>query len=165
LPPTTEQVSTLCNACTSNSAEYCFYAVVVLDYCIQDEDWAASQKSGCFCGGCDRRSIYDDPFIAAYLDDLLKNIRTQVLLQLIKPYTCIGLPSIAAQLNIPETEVEFLCVSLILDNRIVGKIDQVTPCKNSHATISCSVQRMGQVAVTRWPCILATMVFCGVQSF
>jgi COP9 signalosome complex subunit 2 len=29
----------------------------------------------------------DDPFIQAYVEDLLRKIRTQVLLKLIKPYT------------------------------------------------------------------------------
>ncbi len=39
-----------------------------------------------------RTSIMDDPFIRDYIEDLLKNIRTQVLLKLIKPYTRIRLP-------------------------------------------------------------------------
>lgn len=69
----------------------------------------------------------DDPFILNYIDDLLKNIRTQVVIKLIEPYTCIGMPFISKQLNIPAGEVEQLLVSLILDNRIEGHIDQVPP--------------------------------------
>ncbi|KAL8095152.1 hypothetical protein AgCh_036559 [Apium graveolens] len=53
-----------------------------------------------------RRTIMDDPFIRNYIEDLLKNIRTQ-------------------ELNVPEGDVEQLLVSLILDNRIQGHIDQV----------------------------------------
>ncbi|KAK9170601.1 hypothetical protein Syun_002741 [Stephania yunnanensis] len=72
-----------------------------------------------------RRTIMDDPFIRNYIEDLLKNIRTQVLLKLIKPYTRIRIPFISKELNVPENDVEQLLVSLILDNRIHGHIDQV----------------------------------------
>lgn len=87
-----------------------------------------------------------DSFIRTYIDDVLKNIRTQVLIKLIKPYTRIDISFISKvsffnlqikawvdqlfflklqQLNVPEDEVEELLVGLILDERILGKIDQV----------------------------------------
>eukprot|EP00252_Welwitschia_mirabilis_P014702 TRINITY_DN3245_c0_g1_i2.p1 TRINITY_DN3245_c0_g1~~TRINITY_DN3245_c0_g1_i2.p1 ORF type:complete len:442 (+),score=83.74 TRINITY_DN3245_c0_g1_i2:232-1557(+) len=72
-----------------------------------------------------RRTIMDDPFVRNYIEDLLKNIRTQVLLKLIKPYTRIRIPFISKELNVPEKDVEQLLVSLILDNRVHGHIDQV----------------------------------------
>ncbi|KAL0419474.1 UNVERIFIED_CONTAM: COP9 signalosome complex subunit [Sesamum radiatum] len=72
-----------------------------------------------------RRTIMDDPFIRNYIEDLLKNVRTQVLLKLIKPYTRIRIPFISKELNVPEKDVEELLVSLILDNRVHGHIDQV----------------------------------------
>ncbi|CAK0735525.1 COP9/signalosome complex subunit Csn2 [Coccomyxa viridis] len=72
-----------------------------------------------------KRTIYDDPFIRNYIEDLLKNIRTQVVLKLIQPYTRIRIPFVSQQLNIPEADVEQLLVMLILDNRINGHIDQV----------------------------------------
>ncbi|KAK8952846.1 COP9 signalosome complex subunit 2 [Platanthera guangdongensis] len=72
-----------------------------------------------------RKTIMDDPFIRNYIEDLLKKIRTQVLLKLIKPYTRIRIPFISEELNVPEKDVEHLLVSLILDNRIQGHIDQV----------------------------------------
>lgn len=50
---------------------------------------------------------------------------SQVLLKLIQPYTRVRLPFISDKLNIPEKDVEQLLVSLILDNRISGYIDQV----------------------------------------
>ena len=37
----------------------------------------------------------DDLFIRTYIDDVLKNIRTQVLIRLIKPYTRIEIPFIS----------------------------------------------------------------------
>ena len=52
-------------------------------------------------------------------------MRHQVLVQTIKPYTRIKIPSIARELNIPEEDVESLLVSLILDKAIVAHIDQV----------------------------------------
>lgn len=49
----------------------------------------------------------------------------QVLLKLIQPYTRVRLPFISHALHIPEGDVERLLVSLILDNRIEGYVDQV----------------------------------------
>ncbi|KAG9157022.1 hypothetical protein Leryth_009054 [Lithospermum erythrorhizon] len=43
-----------------------------------------------------------------YIEDLLKNVRTQVLLKLIKPYTRIRIPFISKELNVPEKDVEDL---------------------------------------------------------
>eukprot|EP00741_Cyanophora_paradoxa_P022159 tig00021435_g21391.t1 len=79
-----------------------------------------------------RRTIMDDPFIRQYIEDLLRNIRTQVLLKLIKPYTRIRIPFISKELNIPEADVESLLVALILDNRISGCIDQVNQLLELH---------------------------------
>lgn len=49
----------------------------------------------------------------------------QVLLKLIQPYTRVTIPFVSQKLNIPVKDVEALLVSLILDKRIVGHIDQV----------------------------------------
>ena len=54
-----------------------------------------------------------------------ENHTLQVVLKLIQPYTRIRIPFVSQQLNIPEHDVEQLLVSLILDNRITGHIDQV----------------------------------------
>lgn len=72
-----------------------------------------------------RQTIMEDPFIRNYVEDLLKKIRTQVLLKLIQPYTRVRIPFISQRLNIPERDVEQLLVTLILDGRISGYIDQV----------------------------------------
>ncbi|KAI8890880.1 PCI-domain-containing protein [Backusella circina FSU 941] len=72
-----------------------------------------------------QQSIMGDPFIRTYIDDVLRNIRTQVLIKLIKPYTRIKIEFISKQLNIPVEDVEELLVSLILDEKILGRIDQV----------------------------------------
>lgn len=70
-------------------------------------------------------TIMDDPFIRTYIDEVLKGLRTQYLLDLIQPYTRIGLEFLAQQLNIATHEVEELIMTLILDGRISGRIDQV----------------------------------------
>ncbi|KAJ3370502.1 COP9 signalosome complex subunit 2 [Allomyces arbusculus] len=72
-----------------------------------------------------RRSIMDDPFIREYLDDVLRTIRSQVLIKLIRPYTRIRLQYVADHLNISVADVTDLLVTLLLDKKIVGKIDQV----------------------------------------
>jgi COP9 signalosome complex subunit 2 len=72
-----------------------------------------------------RKTILDDQFIKDYITPLLKTIRTQVLLEKCKPYTRIRVPFIAKELNISDDEAEQLIVGLILDNRLVGVIDQV----------------------------------------
>jgi len=71
------------------------------------------------------RSVMGDAFIRGYIEDLLKNIRTQVLLQIITPYTRIRIAFIADELNITAPEVEQLLVALILDGQIDGHIDQM----------------------------------------
>ncbi|RKP10241.1 PCI domain-containing protein [Thamnocephalis sphaerospora] len=73
-----------------------------------------------------KESIMGDPFIEEYIADVLRTIRTQVLLELIRPYTRIDIGSIAQQLNITSNEVEELLIGLVLDGKIDGRIDQVS---------------------------------------
>jgi len=70
-------------------------------------------------------TIMNDPFICTYMDDVIKNIRSQVLIRLIKPYTRIKLSFASKKLNITPQEVEELLIDLILDEKINGYIDQI----------------------------------------
>ncbi|KAK6908306.1 hypothetical protein I203_102307 [Kwoniella mangroviensis CBS 8507] len=72
-----------------------------------------------------RATITGDPFINYFVDDLLRSLRTQYIIDIIKPYTRMELSSLAKTLVIARGEVESLVVSLILDGKIKGKIDQV----------------------------------------
>jgi len=72
-----------------------------------------------------RTTIMEDTFIREHIEDLLKNIRTQVLIKLIRPYTRIQISFISGELNIESSDVENLLVSCILDATISGRIDQV----------------------------------------
>lgn len=47
-----------------------------------------------------RASIMQDPFIREHIEDLLRNVRTQVLCKLIKPYTKIRIPFISQVQNL-----------------------------------------------------------------
>lgn len=71
---------------------------------------------------------------------LLRNIRTKVLMKLIKPSsTRIHILFISKELNIDASEVEDLLVSCIQNNTINGKIDrvnQVLELKNGNACSS-----------------------------
>lgn len=58
------------------------------------------------------------PYTFPFLADLLKNIRTEVLIKLIKPYSRVRIPFISEQLKIPEADVEALLVSCILDQYV-----------------------------------------------
>ena len=42
-----------------------------------------------------RATIMDDPFIRGYIGDLLRSLRTQYLIDLIKPYTRLELSFLA----------------------------------------------------------------------
>ncbi|XP_051919366.1 COP9 signalosome complex subunit 2 isoform X2 [Hippocampus zosterae] len=44
-------------------------------------------------------NIMDDPFIREHIEELLRNIRTQVLIKLIKPYTRIHIPFISKRIR------------------------------------------------------------------
>jgi len=70
--------------------------------------------------------IMDDEFVREHVADLLRTIRTQVIMRTIGPYTKIRLSKISKSLNgIPVEDVESLLVSLILDGKLNGRIDQV----------------------------------------
>ncbi|KAF8665477.1 hypothetical protein AX16_000495 [Volvariella volvacea WC 439] len=71
-------------------------------------------------------TIMDDPFIRSYIGELLRSLRTQYLIDLIKPYTRLELSFLAKQLNVEADEVEELLVGLILEGKVEGRIDQVT---------------------------------------
>jgi len=95
-----------------------------------------------------RQNIMEDPFIREHIEDLLRNIRTQVLIKLIKPYTRIQIPFISKELNIDALEVENLLVSCILDSSVQGRIDQV------HQVLELENERAGSgarfQAVSKW---------------
>jgi len=67
--------------------------------------------------------ILSDAFIRTHLQDLLRNIRLQVLQNIIKPYHCVSLAFLAKEINVAAEEVVSLLVQLILDEKISARID------------------------------------------
>lgn len=64
------------------------------------------------------QTIMDDPFIRNYIDEVLKNIRTQVLIRLIQPYTRIEIPFVS----------KVIAKSLVtFKTRILGIFNWYTP--------------------------------------
>ncbi|XP_031334594.1 COP9 signalosome complex subunit 2-like [Photinus pyralis] len=72
-----------------------------------------------------KKTLLDDSFIGEHIEDLIKSVRTQVLLSLIKPYRKIKLKFISDELKIPDDDTENLIALCILDGLIQGRIDQV----------------------------------------
>ena len=72
-----------------------------------------------------QNAIMGDPFIREHIEELLNRFRSEVLVNLIKPYTRMDISYAAKELNIEEHELESLLISLIIDGRIHGKIDQI----------------------------------------
>jgi len=72
-----------------------------------------------------RHSILNDDFFADHFTDLLSTTRKTVLCNILRPYTHVHIHYLSTQLNIPKEDVEQLLVSLILDGKLSGKIDQV----------------------------------------
>lgn len=71
-------------------------------------------------------TLMGDDFCREHMQDLLRTIRRQVLSSVIRPYTRISLSALAMELNgISVEDVESLLISLILDEKLDGEIDQV----------------------------------------
>ena len=69
--------------------------------------------------------ILDDPFINQYLDDLLRNIRLNVIIARVKPYKTVSLDFLSRELNLSKEDICGLLSELILEERIKGEIDQL----------------------------------------
>lgn len=67
--------------------------------------------------------ILSDAFIRTYLQDLLRNIRLQVLQNIIMPYRRVSLQFLAKEINVNSEEIVSLLVHLILDDKIAARID------------------------------------------
>jgi len=95
-----------------------------------------------------RSTIMDDAFIRLYIGELLRSLRTQYLIDLIKPYTRLELSFLAQQLNVDKDEVEELLIGLILDGKVEGRIDQVT--MRLELDKQQSLEKRRYAALERW---------------
>ncbi|KAH9943987.1 PCI-domain-containing protein [Epithele typhae] len=95
-----------------------------------------------------KATIMDDAFIKSYIGELLRSLRTQYLIDLIKPYTRLELSFLARQLNVDTDMVEELLIGLILEGRIEGRIDQVGMLLELESKQSLQKKRYG--ALEKW---------------
>src|SRR5690606_31786310 len=65
-----------------------------------------------------------DPFIREHIDEVTRNVRTEALTKLIKPYNRFTLDFLAKHLRISVPEVQEILSFLILDKKFRGKINQ-----------------------------------------
>lgn len=70
-------------------------------------------------------AILGDTFIREHVEELVNRFRSQVLLELIAPYKRIEIAFAARELNIESRELEELLISLIIDGKVDGQIDQL----------------------------------------
>eukprot|EP00698_Gefionella_okellyi_P003734 TRINITY_DN13478_c0_g1_i1.p1 TRINITY_DN13478_c0_g1~~TRINITY_DN13478_c0_g1_i1.p1 ORF type:complete len:459 (+),score=134.67 TRINITY_DN13478_c0_g1_i1:69-1379(+) len=66
-----------------------------------------------------------DPFMESFVPALYVNVRTQMLLKVIQPYTTVRIDFLAKALQVSAADVESMLVSLVLDCRVDGRIDQI----------------------------------------
>ncbi|KAI6171510.1 COP9 signalosome complex subunit 2 [Aphelenchoides bicaudatus] len=72
-----------------------------------------------------QESVMGDQFIRENLEELLSNVRIQVLLDIIRPYTRIRIDYLTTKLKIKESELNRLLIEIIQDGKINLKIDHV----------------------------------------
>eukprot|EP01028_Stygiella_incarcerata_P007864 TRINITY_DN3291_c0_g1_i1.p1 TRINITY_DN3291_c0_g1~~TRINITY_DN3291_c0_g1_i1.p1 ORF type:complete len:446 (+),score=130.49 TRINITY_DN3291_c0_g1_i1:190-1527(+) len=73
-----------------------------------------------------QKMFSEDKFLETHIQELLLNIRKQFLVKAILPYRRIRIKSLCERVHIPNMAViEDVLVSLILDGKVLGRIDQV----------------------------------------
>ncbi|EIW64056.1 PCI-domain-containing protein [Trametes versicolor FP-101664 SS1] len=97
-----------------------------------------------------KATIMDDSFIKQYIGELLRSLRTQYLIDLIKPYTRLELAFLAKQLNVENEEVEELLIGLILEGKVEGRIDQVA----MRLELEPNLQKKRYSALDKWSAAL-----------
>lgn len=72
-----------------------------------------------------KEELMGDPFIFEHIEELLKHVRSDVLIRFFGPYSRLKLTSLAEELGISYEETENFLVSCILDDFIRARIDQI----------------------------------------
>eukprot|EP00158_Paraphelidium_tribonemae_P003297 Partr_v1_DN26027_c0_g1_i4_m501 putative cop9 signalosome complex subunit len=112
-----------------------------------------------------KATIMDDSFIRMYIEDVLKNIRTQVLIKLVKSYSSVSIQFLASQLgvNVAVDEVEELLKGLILNEDINGTIDQPAGLLYLHlAKDDDKEARLS--ALENWTTALESLIACSIPT-
>lgn len=70
------------------------------------------------------QDVTDDPFIAENIEEVSRAMRTKGVLKLVSPYTRFTFAFVSKRLKISEQEAQDIIGHLILDGKLVAKIDQ-----------------------------------------
>ena len=70
-------------------------------------------------------NLLGDPFIAQYLDELLRSVRLTAVAAICRPYKTVKLAFLARKMNVPVAEIRGLLSELILEEKLEGQIDQL----------------------------------------
>jgi len=97
-----------------------------------------------------------DPFITKHLESMITNFNSRAIVMRIKSYRRIRLQSLADYLRVQVDKVEELLVHLILDNAVMGKIDQVNGILDLSATTGGGGKKYS--ALQEWTGTLSTLV-------
>ena len=71
-------------------------------------------------------TILGDPFIASHIEKVSQSLRTQALLNTVRPYRRVTLTSLADSLSITVPQVQDILIACILNGQINGKLDQIS---------------------------------------
>jgi len=91
-----------------------------------------------------REAVMGDQFIREHVEELLSNIRTEVLLRVIEPFTSIKISQLTDRLKIVEEETVRLLVGIIHDRRKDLRIDQINRTLLVVGSKAAKVQEHGE---------------------
>ena len=97
-------------------------------------------------------NLMGDKLFQTYKDDLLRNVYLNALKHLCKPYKKVKLAFLGEKLNLNLIEIRSLLSELILENEIVGQIDQVNGLVELSAAEAQAAQK--HRAIKNWGDIL-----------
>lgn len=99
------------------------------------------------------KDLLEDSFIRENIDEVTRNMRTKAVLKLIAPYTRFKLDFIGKQLKIKEEEVQDILSFLIVDKKVMGKINQET--KTVEIENTSDAERLN--AMQQWSSSISSM--------
>lgn len=95
-------------------------------------------------------NILSDPFIANYLDELLRSVRLNILQVKIKPYKSVRIQFLASELHIQETQVLSLLIELLIEGKVQGKIDEIEGYLEVYSETSMQGLSRRDKAIQKW---------------
>ena len=79
------------------------------------------------------------------MDDLLRNIRLNVIVARVKPYKTVSLDFLCKELTLPKEDICGLLSELILEEKIKGEIDQLNGFLEMSQSGQGTINRHGEI--------------------